>query len=179
MIKKFFSVKSSNQAYAASDEFLNELVSFAKLKKGWDSGSGDAISMGVIYRAINLYFRIKSPVYEYECTPFSNNSIQLTVCLKEHFLDILVKDGSYDISYEIGIGYNFESVMQKQDVSINEIFNTLSLIKEKCFSLEPLTSQSTVRENAGSTIVLQTMEMVSPYFRVNVPSRKAELCATI
>ena len=161
---------TNNDTYYIRDAVIDQLISFSYLKDGWDCGTGTGISDAVIIRSLSLYNNLFDPIFEYECTPISNNSIQLTFCLKNHFLDLVISENQVDVTYEKGIGYDFTTEIQLQNVSIYIIKKLLSFIKEQCFSLEQSIFLDIAEKKEGLKNVSQSWVTESPSFLMTVQS---------
>ncbi len=153
--------------YEILDAFGTEIFELGVLPKGWDSGSGEPISLSMIYRALHVYNNLKMAGLDYEAMPFSNGTMKLTFGLQDHFLIIHVLNTSYNYVYEKGEGFDYEEISGHENVSLTELKAILSEIKNKCSLLEPLTSQSLAPgENVSTTAFHQWVE-VSPYLVKN------------
>jgi hypothetical protein len=173
-------IKSGNIVYfRLVDPIIDELNSFAKLEKGWDCGYGSPISDSVINKAISIYNELKDDVFDYECSPGSNNSIEISFCLKDYFINVKISDKVLRVTFEKGIGSDFETLLDTDDISIKEIKTLLQNLKVTCFSLEPSTSFGINQKRKDSKNVSMSLEMESPFLIFNVPNKSPNQYVTI
>jgi len=154
-----------------TDRVIDELNSFSKLKDGWDFGVGSPISKRIIDRAIIAYTYLKDNFFEYECSPLSDNSIQITFSLLDNFVDVIITDDSYTLTQEKGFGNNYEIFECLKKTSLDNIKNILANIKTKCLSLEQSISPNIVPVKRGLTTASLTWVTASPSFRMIARSK--------
>ncbi len=170
--------QAQNTFFAVNDSVIKCLLAFSDLEKGWDCGFGSAITKDVIHKAIFIYIQLKDEAFEYECTPYSNNSIEISFCLKDDFINIKVNsDKTINYTHEKGIGWIFQTLLDKEGASIIEIKNLLKETKEKCFSLEPSILVNTNQKRKDLKTVLQYWEMEYPYSNIHVLTKTVEMYA--
>ena len=154
-----------------SDPIVSQLKSFSNLKDGWDFGDGKPISDHVINRAIKVYNYLKNSFFGYECSPLPNGGIQLTFCLLDHFIDVFVNKASFKVVYEKGIGENFDTIYELENVSLEKIKIILENIRNKCFSLGQSISQGTVSGREGFRSASRTWVAASPSLHMIAQSK--------
>jgi len=143
------------------DNVVEELTSYCNLPTGWDCGIGGPLSQSVVDQAIELYIGTREPIFENECSPFSDNSIELSFFLKDLFLVLTFKDNQIRLSYEIGIGNNYKTIFKEAPTSLKTVRKYLYDIKDSCLSLERYTSASIKKKEDDFQEYFQTMETAS------------------
>jgi len=88
-------------------EIRNYIEVFGNLEEGWNFGDGKPISRNIINKAIQFvdYWDNDSKV---EAFPNIDGSITVSLQNEDKFLDIDVREESYYVIYEDGIGDQFE-----------------------------------------------------------------------
>lgn len=174
------SFQAPHTFFAINDNVIKCLSAFSNLEKGWDCGFGSAITEDVILNAIFIYLQLKDEAFEYECTPYSNNSIEISFCLKDDFINIRINsDKTIDYTHEKGIGWHFETLLDVEGASVIEIKNLLKEIKEKCFSLEPSILVNTNQKGKDLKSVLQYWEMEYPCLNTPVLTKTVAIYVPI
>ncbi|TBO35944.1 hypothetical protein [Pedobacter kyonggii] len=148
--------------YEILDAFGTEIYDLGLLPDGWDSGVGKAISLDMINRALHVYNSLKTAGLDYEVMPFANGTLKLTFALRDHFLIVHVLVDSYNYAYEKGEGFEYEEISENENVSLTQLKDILSEIKNKCSLFVPLTSQNLAVEENVSMIVSRQWVGVSP-----------------
>ena len=110
------------------------------LKDGWDFGFGLAPSRQVIENSMMLFHHFEKPYFEYGIAPTSNGGIKITCKLENHFLDITINlDLTVDLTHEIGIGEDYDTVYDETGVDLLEIESRINELIKECHISERYT----------------------------------------
>jgi hypothetical protein len=119
-------ILNNPENFSASSSYINEvklqIKQLQQLEAGWDFGEGEAISdeVGVTsleIAEIGLTLGLKADV-----RPTSEGGIIVSLFYKDHFLFINVKpDGLFDVTYEKGIGVNYEILDNKENLNTTAV----------------------------------------------------------
>lgn len=172
-------VSSSTVFFTSEDKVINELLSYSKLKAGWDFGSGVQLSSLVIHKAVYTYNALRNPILNYECSPLSDGRVQITFFIKDHFLDVFVGVDEYNIVYEKGIGVNYETILEVKSNTLSKAEKLLDEIITECYSFVQSTSLNIIPERKDLKTVFPTWREESPYFLGNVQLKSQPQYATI
>jgi hypothetical protein len=132
-----------------TDKVIRELLSYENLEDGWDCGVGSSISPYVVERAIKAYKYLQNDYFSYECTPNSDDTIRISFYLKDHFIDVITSKSKYRVVYELGIGNQYETIFDYDNLALTKIKDKLTTIRNQCFSSERLTSLGIVKVREG------------------------------
>jgi hypothetical protein len=166
-----YTIGSNSSIYLTIKDSIEETINnFRNLKDGWDYGQGSAISDFVIERSLKAYHFLKSSLLSYECTAHSDDSVQITFFYNDNFVDILVSKSKFGVVVEKGIGEDFETVLEHENLALPKIKILLNQIINQCFSLEPSISINLVGAKRDFRAASVTTRAGYQYSTRNVPS---------
>lgn len=167
---RFYSYAKSN------DENEDSIFKLLKLKQGWHFGEGDEIDRDTIIEAIKIYKKVKDYSLNLEVHPLLNGGVNLLFYKDDNFLDVFInRDKTISLKQEKGIGYDFETIYEKDNASEIDLFERLNSISStkflECISLEHFMSENTVKQKEDfKAIRSQIMEAEYPFLTFNVQS---------
>jgi hypothetical protein len=113
------------------DSVHEKIISFSELNAGWSFGNGKTISVDVVYKAVELYYFGKTNGFKGDAFPIENGGINLSFFVDEFALDIIINPNlKVDITYEKGLGQNYEIVDEKENADYADIYLFLNEIRE-------------------------------------------------
>jgi hypothetical protein len=156
----------------SEDDLTKVLIkNLAKIPNGWDFGSGYPPSEFVISKALQVYSLGKILSFKVEVKPETEGGIILTLYKKDEFLDVIINNNlSLDIVHEKGIGIEFQTLSEQENVDLSIISNKLKQIKKsiECTSSEHYTLENIVLQKDDSEVIVSKNTVkVSPYSMKN------------
>ncbi len=163
---------SPSNIHSQDDLTKTSIKNLAKIPVGWDYGSGYPPSKFVISKALQVYSLGKILSFQVEVKPETEGGIILTLYKKDEFLDVIINnDLSFDMVHEKGIGTEFKTLLEQENVDLSNISNKLKQIKKsiECTSLEHYTLENIVlKRDDSEVIVSKNTVKVSLYSMQNV-----------
>lgn len=173
-------IKPVNNFYTKlSDPVIDDLKSFSKLEKGWDCGYGYPISENIINKALSIYDELKDPIFDYECTPNSNNSVEISFCLRDYFVNVKIGENNIRVTFEKGIGSDFVTILDVENISIQELKTLLQNLKVICFSLGQSTLYDINQKEKDLKNASMLLKTGSQFLIFNVPNESPNRYVTI
>jgi hypothetical protein len=137
-IVPFSIIKSYTQDW--DNEIDLKIQALYNLKDGWDFGGGLAPSKQVIENSLMLFHYFEKPYFEYGITPTSTGGVKITCKLENNFLDITINlDLTIDLTHEIGIGEDYDTVYDQRGVDLLEIESQINELIKECHISERYT----------------------------------------
>lgn len=179
----------TNFAFSQSNKYLGDdltksmIRNLTKIPHGWDFGSGYPPSEFVISKALQVYSLGKLLSFKIEVKPETEGGIILTLYKKDEFLDVIINSNlSLDMVHEKGIGIEFETLSEQENVDLIIISNKLKQIKKsiECTSSEHYTLENIVLQKDDSEVIVSKNTVkVSLYSMQNVQSEYRVVYASI
>jgi len=147
-------------------DVYSRIKDLSNLQDGWDFGSGYAPSREVIENTCYIFNHFERREFEYEVSPTSSGGVKIIANIGEDFLDLTINPNlTIDLTHEHGFGVNFETIYQKDGVSMEEIELYLNLLSiQSCFLLGRYTLENSVNLRVVSTAIpSETSMVVYPY----------------
>lgn len=166
-----FTFSPSNK-YSEGDLTKTLIKNLAKIPHGWDFGFGYPPSEIVINKALQIYSIGKLLSFKVEVKPEPEGGIVLTFYKEDEFLDVIINNNlSLDMVHEKGFGVNFQTLLEQENVDLNNISNKLKQVKKsiECTSSEHYTLENIVLQKDDSEVIVsRNMVTVSLYSMQNV-----------
>jgi hypothetical protein len=145
---------------------VEKIMSYSNLNDGWDCGMGNAQSIIIIERAIDLYNQFYKFGFGIDSAPMRNGGITLIFYKGPYFVDVSINPtNTYNIREEVGVGANYEITNQEYNVSLQRIEQVLNATIKKCFSSEPLIAENTSPANEdfyqSASVIWETASLSS------------------
>ena len=101
---------------------VDTIKGYSSFKGGWDFGEGKPFSREVIEKAISLVEKGEAYGFLIEAFPEVVGAITVSFVNGSHCLDISVNSNlTFDIQYEIGIGDEYQVLIQIDDIQESEL----------------------------------------------------------
>jgi len=162
------------------NDIPQEIKNLSELKDGWDFGHWFGIHKKTIEKGCLIYNHFERNEFKYAVGPTSSGGIKITAQIDVHFLDLTINsDLTIDITHEIGIGADYDTVFEKKNVNMEEIETHLNeLLIQSCFLSERYTSGSIIQSrNDSMETHLKTSIMVYPLLTWTAQSETVEAYA--
>lgn len=164
-----------DKASSIDDPIIKELDELALLPKGWDFGTGEAVSKVVINKSKQICSIARLLQHTIEVLPNSNGGIVLNLFKSSEsdvFLEVTVNpDLTIDYVLEKGKGINYDILDEGQDVKLLKIQTILSKnLSLGCNWSEPLTLESSRWQSNVLAATVSPITMAGyQYSSLNVP----------
>lgn len=95
-----------------------KIIKFGFLKDGWDFGEGYASNWKTILKALFIYWKCVIYNLKVDAFPGVNGGINVVFYASDHSIEIRVKpDGTLNLIHEVGIGLDFDTIEDIEDVN--------------------------------------------------------------
>ncbi len=168
------------------DSVEKKIESFGQLEVGWDFGAGKPSSAAVIYAAKHLYQLGRNLGLRAGAFPGVAGDINVAFYATDHTVEIKVNtDLSLDLTYEVGLGIDYDEVAHKERITLSEVLNFLFRLMAQGTTWNSLgrsTWQDMIQPaNASKVTRLSTMKGVYQSLTESVQraQRPKELASTL
>ncbi len=125
-MKNPLTIMNNPENFSASSSYINkvklQIKEFQKLKAGWDFGEGETISDVIGTASLEIAEMGLMLGLKADARPTTEGSIIINLFYSDHFLFITVKsDGFFDVTYEKGVGVNYDILDNKENLSSTAI----------------------------------------------------------
>lgn len=168
-MKKQLTILNNPENLSASSSYLNkiklQIEDLQKLGAGWDFGEGEAISDEVGAASIEIAEMGLTLGLKAGVRPLTEGGIVVTLFYSDHFLFTTVKpDGNFDVSYEKGIGVNYDVLDNKENLTLTAVRKYII----QWVSSERYTFLNTIKtRNVLQVTHLKNIRMVESRFLTN------------
>lgn len=125
-MKSLLTIQNNPENLSASFSYTNkvklQIKELQKLEAGWDFGEGEAIPDEVGAASLEIAEMGLTLGLKADVRPTAEGGIIVSLFYSDHFLFITVKrDGFFDVTYEKGIGVNYDIRENKENLNSTAI----------------------------------------------------------
>jgi hypothetical protein len=151
--------KEKNVSHSPEKEMKirKKIKSFGSLEEGWDFGVGSPAPPNVVNSALALYDFGRDSGFEMDAFPGAGGDISVDFYIKDELVQILINtDLTYELTHEVGIGFNYKEVAYFEDINFPALLQYLTRFRTRGYLCswtlcERLTEESTKKGLDGST----------------------------